>query len=255
MRFTVADVEKFQDLVKNSQPTYYECIPTCDPLHSEHRETCYTLYLAHEFDNFLDALEKRGEHIARYVLNAAGELCFGHEGEPGKFIPEHWQMLGEDTMIIAAGNIFIKHRKITSLNDQSACATGLFSLVYTLCILHNHQLPLALNLELIESKPKHNNRYSSFLTRGDLQKIIGDSTDCSHQADHESLDEKGIFIEGMEENDMLYVHPSIADSFSRLGLFHNKTDQNITTTQEQSSNYGYPDALETKTIKEEAATW
>jgi len=248
MRFTVADVERFKDLLKSSEPTYYECMPPPDQLPSSPLDAFYTLYSVHEFDDFLDALKKREEHIARYVLTATGELCFGHEGEPGKSIPEYWQMLGEDTMVIAAGNLFVTDGRVTGLSDQSSCATGLLSLVYTLRALHKNELPLALSLELIQSTPDHNGEYSSFMTRADLQNIINPHDNFEHHSDDELLDEEDIFIDGVPR-------PSTPHPCSRFGLFYNKTNENIRINRTQSPNHELADVPETMTKEAAAPPW
>ncbi len=243
MRFTVADVERFKNLLKHAEPTYHECMPPLDPLPSSSIDA-YTLYSAHEFDAFLDALNKRNEHMARYVLNASGELCFGYEGDPGIYTPEHWQMLGEDTMMIAAGNIFITDRKITSLSDQSTWTTGFLSLIYTFRTLYENDLPLALNLELIQSVPNKNGEYSSFMTRADLQNIIGYGVECEHDTNGERFDEGD-------------VRPPTPHPFGPFGFFYNHTDPHtcIHLNQVSPTKHDFADVPETKTIAVEAPTW
>jgi hypothetical protein len=254
MCFTVADVEKierFKDLLQSSEPTYYECMPPSEQLPPSPIDAFYTLYSVHEFDDFLDALEKREERIARYVLTATGELCFGHEGEPGKSIPEYWQMLGEDTMVIAAGNLFVTNGKITGLSDQSPCATGRLSLIYTLRALYKNDLPLALDLELIQSTPDHNGEYSSFMTKVDLQYIISHHANFEHDADDELLDEEY----SMQKQHNLYARPSTPHPFGRFGLFYNKTDENININRAQSPTHELADVPETTTTPEVVRTW
>lgn len=255
MRLTDADVEKFKDLLKHSEPTYHECMPPPDQLSMSSLDARYILYSVHEFDVFLNALQRREEHIARYVLTASGELCFGHEGEPGQSIPEHWQMLGDDSMIIAAGNIFIKDNKITSLNDQSRYTTGLLSLVYTLRALHKNELPLALHLELIQSRPDHHGEYSSFMTRADLQKIIGYHDDFAHDADDDPADEDDIFIDGLQEKTTLSDRPSTPHPFGPFGFFYKETEDGININRGPSQTPALVDVPETKTTEGVAQTW
>jgi|GEM_PF-2084123 len=223
MRFTVADVERFKKILKIAEPTYHECMPPPDQLPAPPLVACYTLYSVHEFDDFLDALQKRNEHMGRYVLTATGQLCFGREGEPGKRIPEHWQMLGQDTMIIAAGNIFVEKRKITSLNDQSSSPTGLLSLIYALRALHNSDLPLALRLELIQSIPDKNGDYSSFLTRSELQNMIDYDPDFEAQP-NEELFEEVLYFDNARGPTKLSERPPTPHPFGPFGFFYNDTD-------------------------------
>ncbi|MDF1684784.1 MAG: hypothetical protein P1U36_09035 [Legionellaceae bacterium] len=257
MRFTVADVEKFKSLLNNAEPTYHRCMPPSDQLSPPPLDTCYTLYSVHKFNEFLKALNKDNEHMGRYVLTATGQLCFGREGQPGKYIPEHWQMSGEETMIIAAGNIFVKDGKITSLNDQSSSPTGLLSLIYTLRALHNSELPLAMRLELIQSTPDHNGEYSAFMTRADLQNIIGYHADSEHDTDDELLEEEiYLDLDNIREPAKLSERAPTPHPSGRFGLFYNQTtDENINIKLRQPPNYELTDAPETKTTTVVAPTW
>lgn len=252
MRFTVADVERFKKILKIAEPTYHACMPPPDQLPSPPLDVCYTLYSAHEFDDFLDALNKHHEHMGRYVLTATGQLCFGREGEPGKRIPEYWQMLGQDTMIIAAGNIFVEKRKITSLNDQSASPTGLLSLIYTLRALHNSDLPLALRLELIQSIPDKNGDYSSFLTRYELQNIIDYDPDFEAHTGYELMDDD---TDNVRERTKLSERPPTPHPFGPFGFFFNDTDDSVRVNLASSQKSDLADAPETKTTAVVARTW
>jgi len=228
MRFTVADVERFKNLLKYAEPTYYLCMPPPDYQPSSSPDTHYTLYFAETFHDFLNLLTKHHEHMARYVLTASGHLCFGREGEPGKRIPEHWQMLGQETHIIAAGNIFVKNGVITGLNDQSAQPTGLLSLIYTLRALHNHALPLANNMELIQSAPENNSEYSSWITRATLQAIIDD----------------GLLLENAQK-----------PTLNRLGFFYPAQKTRIPTNRGPLQKSEYVDVLESRTTEGVVPTW
>lgn len=254
MCFTVADVDldlgididRFKLLLQNAEPTYYECKappdkPPCSP-----EDAFYTLYSVDDFDDFLDALEKRNEHMARYVLTGSGELCFGHEGESGKTIAEHWQMLGEETLVIAAGNLFVTHGKITGLNDQSPCTTGLLSLIYTLRAFHEKNLPLAHSLELIQTVPDKNGKHNLSMTKTELQAIINRQTYAAYDADDE-CDDEDVFVDGVREEAIQYNRRPPSAAASSLSFFYNTTDEQVRFSQEQLPNHELADATETRT--------
>tara|TARA_R110002126_G_scaffold110918_1_gene248404 strand:+ start:121668 stop:122432 length:765 start_codon:yes stop_codon:yes gene_type:complete len=253
MRFTVADVERFKKILKIAEPTHHACMPPTDQLPPPPLDVCYTLYSVHEFDDFLDALNKYNEHMGRYVLTATGQLCFGREGEPGKRIPEHWQMLGQDTMIIAAGNIFVEKRKITSLNDQSASPTGLLSLIYTLRALHNSDLPLALRLELIQSIPDNDGEYSSFMTLSELQNIIDNDPNFEAQPGYELMDDD---LDNIRELAEPTTRPPTPHPFGQFGFFFNDNynDDNVRVNLKPGSKPDLNGAPETKTTAGVATT-
>ena len=256
MRSTVADVdldiERFKQLLENSAPTLFKCMPLPEQLPTSPFDAFYTLYSIHEFNDFLDALEKRDEHIARYVLSSTGELCFGHEGEPGKTIAEHWQMVGDNPMIIAAGNIFVEDGKITGLSDQSPCTTGILSLIYALRALHNNNLPLALNLELIQSIPDQNGQYSSPITKIELQQIITKHTFFEYDLEEDLIDEDDIFVDGVRAEASVSNRRPTPHPFS---FFHNKTDGDVSFSPERSPNHELADTTETTTTAVVVGTW
>ena len=256
MCFTVTDVERFKQLLKNSEPPLYKCIPPSEQSPLSPQDAFYTLYSIHEFDLFLDALEQRNEHIARYVLTGAGELCFGYEGEPGKSIAEHWQMVGDDPMIIAAGNLFVTNRKITGLSDQSPCTTGLISLFRTLRALHEHHIPLASYLDLIESVlDKEGNLVSAKpcpITREVFLKIVNQHAITDDNLDEELLDEDDVFMDGVRADSVAFNRRPTPHPFS---FFYNKTDGSVSISRQPSPPHERADVPETTTTKAVVRTW
>jgi len=254
MRFTVADVERFKQLLKNYEPTLYECMPPSDQSLLSPQDAFYTLYFVHEFDVFLEALEKRNEHMARYVLTSTGELCFGHEGDPGKTIAEHWQMVGDDSHVIAAGNFFVSNKKITGLSDQSSSTTGLISLFHTLRALHNHHLPLAPDLELIESVTDNNDEIISAntyaITRETLRNILNQHAVFEYDLDEELLADDDRFEDDLQARKR--IRPPTPHPF---GFFYDKTRERVNISQEQPQSHELADVPGTKTTKVVVRTW
>lgn len=254
MRFTVADVEKFKNLLKNSKPTLYECMPPLDQWPTSYFDVSYILYSIDEFDDLLHALNKREEHMARYVFTATGKLYFAHEGEPGKSTPEYWQMLGEERMMIAAGTLFITHGKVSGLSDQGSCSTGLLSLIHTLRALHDNALPLALNLELIQSSPEHNGEYSSFITQNDLQNMFDDHSDLQHDFEDDLVDEEYTWLmHDVRKPSRRLTRPSSSSPLG--GLFYNQTtNEHIRLNWPQSASQKRGGVLKTMTTEVAAPT-
>lgn len=265
MRFTDTDIERFKNLLKHAEPTHYPCMAPPDYQLSPSLDTHYTLYSADAFHDLQNILTKHHEHMARYVLTASGQLCFGREGELGKRVPEHWQMLGQETHIIAAGNIFVKNGVITGLNDQSSQPTGLLSLIYTLRALHNHTLPLANNLELIQSVPDSEGEYSSWMTQKTLQYIIDCDVKYRPKPDplpdaieEDDLEEYELFFDNIDNSQKsikLSERPPTPHPLGRMGLFFNDTDDSIRINQEPLQKLALADAPETRTTEEGAPTW
>ncbi|MDF1827328.1 MAG: hypothetical protein P1U39_03520 [Legionellaceae bacterium] len=267
MSFTVADVKRFKNLLKHAEPTYHLCMPPPDyqpppPCSDTH----YTLYSADTFHDFLTLLTKHHEHMARYVFTASGHLCFGREGDFGKRIPEHWQMLGQETHIIAAGNIFVENGFITGLNDQSAQPTGLLSLIYTLRALHNHALPLANNLELIQTVPDSHGAYSSWMTQKTLKQIIGCNVKFQSEPDYvpavieeDDLDEDELFLDHTSDGQTstkLSDRPPTPHSLGRFGIFYSDPDDDsIRISRGPIQKSELADASETRTTKGVGPTW
>lgn len=156
MSFTVAELEELGRLLSTKELPSYTYIPPSPDHPTPHpaQKTFYTLYSIHELSLFRRALGD--QVIARYALTSQGELRFGHEGDPGKTIPEHHQMVNDDEITLGAGNIcFNRQGEVTGLNNQtdSYGEMSFESMLPALFVLWEHNIPLAAYIDLIQMQP------------------------------------------------------------------------------------------------------